>query len=61
MGELWLLVSIHFVLALCVSFGVYHVFHELYVENKQAEALIAACEYRTTHLNAARLQEIINK
>lgn len=60
MAELYLLVSIHFVLALAISFGVYVAFNEL-AENKQAEKLIEACEYRTIHLNAARLQEIINK
>lgn len=60
MAELWLLVSIHFVLALGISFGVYFAFNEL-KENKKAEALIAVCEYRTTHLNADRLKEIINQ
>ena len=61
MVELWLLVAIHFVLVLGICGSVGYVFHKTYVENKEAEALIRACEYRTTHLNAARLKEIINR
>ena len=61
MAELYLLVAIHFVIvaAVCGSAGYY--FHKLHVENKIAEAEIRACEYRTQHLNAERLKEIINR
>lgn len=61
MAELWLLVSIHFVIiaSICGAFGYY--FHKMYVENKIAEAELRACEYRTQHLNAERLMEIINR
>lgn len=61
MAEVWLLVSIHFVIiaSICGTFGYY--FHKMYVENKIAEAEISACEYRTQHLNAERLMEIINR
>lgn len=60
MAELWLLVMVHFIIvvAVCGTFGYY--FHKMYVENKQAEKLIEACEYRVQHLNAERLKEIIN-
>ena len=61
MAEVYLLVAIHFVIvvAICGTFGYY--FHKMYVENKIAEAEIRACEYRTQHLNAERLKEIINR
>lgn len=61
MAEVWLLVSIHFVIiaSICGAFGYY--FHKMYVENKIAEAELRACEYRTQQLNAERLMEIINR
>lgn len=61
MAEVYLLVAIHFVIvvAICGTFGYY--FHKMYVENKIAEAELRACEYRTQHLNAERLMEIINR
>lgn len=60
MAEVYLLVAIHFVIVaiICGTFGYY--FHKMHVENKQAEKLIEACEYRVQHLNAERLKEIIN-
>ena len=60
MAEVYLLVAIHFVIiaGICSAFG--YVFHSTYVENKQAEKLIEACEYRVQHLNAERLKGIIN-
>lgn len=61
MAEVYLLVAIHFVIvvAICGTFGYY--FHKMYVENKIAEAELRACEYRTQHINAERLMEIINR
>lgn len=61
MAEVYLLVAIHFVIvvAICGSFGYY--FHKIYVENKIAEAELRACEYRTTHMTAEALKEIINR
>lgn len=61
MAEVWLLVSIHFVLVVAVfgAFGYY--LRKMHIENKIAEAEIRACEYRTQHLNAERLKEIINR
>lgn len=61
MANLYLFVAIHFVLLMAIGGAVGYYFSRIYIENKQAEKLIEACEYRTTHLNAARLQEIINK
>lgn len=60
MAEVYLLVAIHFVIvaSICGTFGYY--FHKMHVENKQAEKLIEACEYRVNHLNAERLKGIIN-
>lgn len=60
MAEVYLLVAIHFVIiaGICSAFG--YVFHRNCVENKQAEKLIEACEYRVNHLNAERLKGIIN-
>lgn len=42
MAEVWLLVSIHFVIiaSICGAFGYY--FHKMYVENKIAEAELRA-------------------
>jgi hypothetical protein len=61
MAEVYLLVAIHFVIvvAICGTFGYY--FHKMYVENKIAEAELRACEYRTTHMTAEALKEIINR
>ena len=61
MAELWLLISIHFVLVVAIfgTFGYY--LRKMHIENKIAEAEIRACEYRTQHLNAERLMEIINR
>mgnify|MGYP000923519222 CR=1 FL=1 len=61
MAEVYLLVAIHFVIvvAICGSFGYY--FHKMYVENKIAEAELRACEYRTAHMTAEALKEIINR
>lgn len=61
MAEVYLLVMVHFIIvvAVCGTFG--YQFHKMYVENKIAEAEIKACEYRTQHLNAERLKEIINR
>lgn len=61
MAELWLLVSIHFVLVVAIfgTFGYY--LRKMHIENKIAEAEIRACEYRTTHMTAEALKEIINR
>lgn len=60
MAEVYLLVAIHFVIvvAICGTFGYY--FHKMYVENKIAEVELRACEYRTTHMTAEALKEIID-
>lgn len=60
MAEVYFLVMVHFVIiaGICSAFG--YVFHSTYVENKQAEKLIEACEYRVQHLNAEILKGIIN-
>lgn len=61
MAEVYLLVAIHFIIvvAICGTFG--YQFHKMYVENKIAEAELRACEYRTTHMTAEALKEIINR
>lgn len=61
MAEVYLLVAIHFVIVVAVCGSVGYYFHKLHVENKIAEAEIRACEYRTQHLNAERLKEVINR
>lgn len=61
MAEVYLLVAIHFVIvaSICGTFGYY--FHKMHVENKIAEIEIRGAEYRTTHMTADALKEIINR
>lgn len=61
MAQVWLLVSIHFVLVVAIfgTFGYY--LRKMHIENKIAEAEIRGAEYRVQHLNAERLMEIINR
>lgn len=61
MANLYLLVAVHFVVVVmvCGAFG--YQFRKMYIENKIAEAELKACEYRTTHVTAEALKEIINR
>lgn len=61
MAQVWLLVSIHFVLVVAIfgTFGYY--LRKMHIENKIAEAELRSCEYRTTHMTAEALKEIINR
>ena len=61
MANLYLFLAIHFVLLMAIGGAVGYYFSRMYVENKRAEAEIRACQYRTEHLNAERLLEIINR
>ena len=61
MADLYLFLAIHFTILMAVGGAVGYYFSRMYVENKRAEAEIRACEYRTQHLNAERLMEIINR
>lgn len=61
MANLYLFVAIHFVLLMAIGGAVGYYFSRIYIENKQAEALLKACEYRVNHLNSERLKEIINR
>lgn len=61
MANLYLFLAIHFTILMAIGGTIGYYFTKMHIENKKAEALIAACEYRTTRLNADRLKEIINQ
>lgn len=61
MADLYLFLALHFVLLMSIGGAIGYYFSKMYAENKIAEAEIRACEYRTQHLNAERLMEIINR
>lgn len=61
MANLYLFVAIHFTILMAVGGAVGYYFSKMYAENKLAEIEIKNCQYRTEHLNAERLLEIINR
>lgn len=61
MVDLYLFLAIHFTILMAVGGAVDYYFSRMYIENKIAEEEIKKCQYRTEHLNAERLLEIINR
>jgi hypothetical protein len=61
MADLYLFLAIHFTILMAVGGAVGYYFSRMYIENKIAEEEIKRCQYRTEHLNAERLLEIINR
>lgn len=61
MADLYLFLAIHFTILMVVGGAVGYYFSRMYIENKIAEEEIKKCQYRTEHLNAERLLEIINR
>ena len=60
MADLYFFLMVHFVLLMVIGGTIGYYFSRMYVENKRAEAEIRACEYRTTHMTAEALKEIIS-
>lgn len=61
MADLYFFLMVHFVLLMVIGGTIGYYFSRMYIENRQVEALLKACEYRVNHLNSERLKEIINK